>query len=137
MDGDNDLRTGRGLVVPAHGLIWTFARSSGAGGQHINKTSTKVTLTVAVEAVLGPPRLIERIRAALPAEIRVTDQTTRSQWRNRQACLERVAEMIDEAAKPPEAPRRASKPTRGSVERRLASKKRESDKKQDRRTTQW
>ena len=134
---DDDLRTADGLVVPRTALHWTFARSGGAGGQHINKTSSKATLIVAVESVTGRDISLTRIRAKLPSEIRVTSQSSRSQWRNRQLCLAQLAEILDTAAKAPSPKRRKSKPTRGSVERRLESKRRESDKKESRRTDDW
>jgi len=137
MDGDDDLRTPRGLVVPAHAMTWTFTRASGPGGQHVNKTSSKVTLTIDVDAVLGPPARLSRLRAELGDELRVTKQTSRSQWRNRQLCLEQAAAELDEASAPPDPVRRKSKPTKSAVERRLASKRRESDKKASRRTTDW
>ena len=137
MKPDDDLRTADGLVVPKIDLQWTFARSGGAGGQHINKTSSKATLIVAVESVTGRDISLTRIRAKLPSEIRVTSQSSRSQWRNRQLCLAQLAEILDTAAKAPSPKRRKSKPTRGSVERRLDNKRRESDKKESRRTDDW
>ena len=115
MDGDDDLRTPGGLVVLAHALSWTFARSGGPGGQHVNTTSSKATLTVAIDAVVGRPVVVERLRAALGDEVRVTSQEHRSQWRNRQQCLERVAAQLDQAARPPEPPRRPTKPKRCAV----------------------
>lgn len=132
MDGD-DLRTPDGLVVPASSLVWTFSRSGGPGGQHVNTTSSKVTLTVSIEAVQGRAAAVERLRAALGEEIRVTSQEFRSQWRNRQDCLSRAAVMLDDAARPPRAPRRPTRPKRGAIERRLATKRRDSEKKQGRR----
>ena len=66
MDIDVDLRTQGGLVVPGDALSWAFARASGAGGQHINKTATKVTLDVDLDAVRGVPAAIERLRRARP-----------------------------------------------------------------------
>jgi ribosome-associated protein len=137
MDGDGDLRTASGLVVPEAALAWSFTRSSGAGGQHVNKTSSKVTLEVDVDEVSGPPAAVERVRTAFPDGLRVTSQTTRSQWRNRQECLQRAAELLDAAARPPLPARRRSRPTRGSVERRLAGKRRDGEKKAARRTTEW
>ena len=112
-------------------------RASGAGGQHINKTSSKSTLTITTSEVTGPDLAVERVRSLLPAEIRITSQKSRSQWRNRQLCMSQLREMLDTAAMPPAPPRRKSRPTRGSVERRLDSKRRESQKKESRRTDNW
>jgi ribosome-associated protein len=103
----------------------------------VNTTSSKATLTVAIDAVAGRPAVLDRLRAALGDEVRVTSQEHRSQWRNRQQCLERVAAQLDEAARPPEPPRRPTKPKRGAIERRLETKRRDSEKKQGRRGTAW
>lgn len=132
MDGDDDLHTPGGLVVPAAALVWTFSRSGGPGGQHVNTTSSKVMLVIATAAVTGRPAALERLRTALGDDVRVTSQESRSQWRNRQLCLERAATMLDDAARPPRAPRRPTKPTRGANERRLDTKRRESEKKRGR-----
>ena len=128
----DELRTPGGLTVPAAALGWSFARSGGPGGQHVNTTSSKVTLTIAIAAVMGRPAALERVHAALGDTLRVTSQTHRSQWRNRQDCLARAAAMLDDAARPPDPARRATRPTRGAVERRLDAKRRESHKKQGR-----
>lgn len=137
MAADQDLVTARGLVVAFASLKWTFARSTGAGGQHVNKTSSKSTLTVTTSEITGPDLAVERVRSLLPAEIRITVQKSRSQWRNRQLCMTQLRDMLDTAALPLTPPRRKSRPTRGSVERRLDSKRRESDKKESRRTDNW
>jgi ribosome-associated protein len=134
---DEDLRTTSGLVVPSAALQWSFARSSGAGGQHINKTSSKATLTVAINEITGPEVLVRRVTTALSIKVRVTNQTSRSQWRNRQLCLTQLKEIIDNAAKPPTPIRRKSKPTRASVKRRLEGKRHASKKKESRRTSDW
>jgi ribosome-associated protein len=136
VDGDDDLRTAGGLVVPAEGLSWSFARSGGGGGQHVNKVSTRVTLDVDLAQLKGPPAAVERVRRAFAKGMRVSSQASRSQWRNRQDCLARVAGLLDEAAKAT-TPRRASRPTRSSIERRLAAKRRDSDKKRSRGSTEW
>ena len=137
MKPDEDLRTTSGLVVPSAALQWSFARSGGAGGQHINKTSSKATLTVAINEITGPEVLVRRVTTALSKKVRVTNQTSRSQWRNRQFCLTQLKEIIDNAAKPPTPDRRKSKPTRASVKRRLEGKRHASKKKESRRTTDW
>ncbi|MDA0285848.1 MAG: alternative ribosome rescue aminoacyl-tRNA hydrolase ArfB [Actinobacteria bacterium] len=137
MKPDEDLRTTRGLVVPSAALRWSFARSGGAGGQHINKTSSKATLTVAINEITGPEVLVRRVTNALSIKVRVTNQTSRSQWRNRQFCLTQLIEIIDNAAKPPTPDRRKSKPTRASVKRRLDGKRHASKKKESRRISDW
>jgi len=83
--------------VPASALSWSFVRSGGPGGQHVNTTSSKVTLTVSTAEVVGDTAAIERIRGAHPVTLRVTSQESRSQWRNRQRCLARVAELLERA----------------------------------------
>ena len=133
MTPESDLVTARGLVVPAAALQWTFARSGGAGGQNVNKVATRAVLRVRRDDVEGRAILKDRLAAALPDTITVSSQTARSQWRNRQLCQERLIEILDRAAAPPPRERRATRPTKGSVERRLTSKKKASQRKSERR----
>jgi len=134
---DEDFTTPGMLVIPTAAMAWSFARSAGAGGQHINKTSSKATLVISIELVTGPPRSITRLRSVLKPQVRTSSQQNRSQWRNRQHCLDRIAEILDAAAKPPAPPRRKTRPTRGAIERRLESKRRDSKTKATRRSTDW
>ena len=131
------MKTERGIEIPDEALQWTFARSAGAGGQHVNKTSSKATLTVATADLVGSSLKLTRIVERLGDTVTISCQESRSQWRNRQLCVERMIAAIDEAAAPPPAPRRATRPTKGSQERRLAGKKRDADKKAGRRGDNW
>ena len=133
MRDTGNVKTTRGIEIPDDALEWTFARSAGAGGQHVNKVSSKATLTVLTTSLSGSVVKCERLVAAFGEQISVTCQETRSQWRNRELCIAKLIEMIDIAAAPPAPPRRTTKPSRGAIERRLSSKKKDSDKKAGRR----
>ena len=130
---DEDIRAARGVRVKADALQWTFARSSGAGGQNVNKNSTKAALIIALTDISCSETIRARFEKSFGEEIVITCQTSRSQWRNRVLCVEQLVEKLNEASAPPPAPRKKTRPSRGAIERRLDSKKRDSAKKQDRR----
>lgn len=136
MSPDEDLRAARGVRVAVEAFQWTFARSSGAGGQSVNKTSTKATLTILLSDIQCSPTILARLEKLLPETVSVTSQVYRSQWRNRVACMELMCEKLNEASSPPPAPRRKTKPSRGAIERRLNSKRIDSEKKRNRRVTE-
>ncbi|HEY8572141.1 alternative ribosome rescue aminoacyl-tRNA hydrolase ArfB [Phenylobacterium sp.] len=110
-------------------VTWKAVRASGPGGQHVNKTSTAVELRFDVR---GSPSLPERVRARLYelAGSRLTQdgvivlvaQGTRSQEMNRQEAVERLLDLIREAAKPPPPPRKKTKPSRAAKQKRVDSK---------------
>ena len=133
---DDDLRAARGVIVPADAMEWSFARSSGAGGQNVNKTSTKASLTVALHDIKCSATVRTRLVDALGDVVALTCQTSRSQWRNRQLCLSQLREKLDDASAPPPAARRKTKPSRGAIERRLDSKRRDSEKKRNRKVSE-
>lgn len=128
-----------GLVLPEAALSWRFSRSSGPGGQHVNTTDSRAELSVDVTAL--PEHLRARAIQNLGSKlvdgvVTVAASEHRSQLQNRQAAAERMAQLLREAVAPPPPPRRATKPTRGSKERRLQVKRQRSDLKRSRRDPQ-
>jgi ribosome-associated protein len=134
------LRVSRSIVVPERELRWRFSRSSGPGGRSVNTADSRVELSldVATTTSLGPvqrARALERLADRLvDGVLTVTASEHRSQLQNREAALERLARILAEAVRPPPPRRRPTRPTRGSVERRLAEKKRRAKTKRLRRT---
>ena len=130
----------RGVVIPPAELSWRFSRSPGPGGQSVNTADSRVELSFDLAATTAlPPVLKERALTALAGRLvdgvfTVTASEHRSQLRNRQAAASRLAAVLTEATAPPPAPRRATKPTRGSRERRLTAKKQRSEIKRLRRS---
>jgi ribosome-associated protein len=127
------------ITIPDAELDWSYARSGGPGGQNVNKVSSKAVLRWAVATSPSLPvhvrdRLIalNRRRVTTTGDMILTSQRYRDQDRNRQDCLEKLAELVREAATLPKA-RRATRPTRGSKNRRLAAKKHQSARKAARR----
>jgi ribosome-associated protein len=124
------LRVTRSVVVPERELRWRFSRSSGPGGQSVNTADSRVELSVdlSTTTALGPvqrARVVERLaRRLVDGVLTVTASAQRSQLQNREAARERLARILAEALAPPPPKRHATRPTRGSVERRLADKKR-------------
>ncbi|MGH2750493.1 MAG: alternative ribosome rescue aminoacyl-tRNA hydrolase ArfB [Actinomycetota bacterium] len=135
----NGLRVNRRLVIPEDELDERFTTSSGPGGQHANKASTRAELAWNVETsrALGP-RQRERIRARVANRIdssgvlRVASEKHRSQLRNRDEVRQRLARLIA-GALVVEKPRVKTKPTRAGKERRLQQKRHRSQIKRARR----
>lgn len=136
---NRDLVISPTLIVPAAELEWVAVRSSGPGGQNVNKVSTKVELrfdlegsVVLPESVRARLRAIARTRLDAEGKIVIASQLTRSQERNLEDAREKLAELIRQALTPPKK-RRPTKPTRGAKERRLKAKRELSDKKRSRK----
>lgn len=134
--------TVRGITIPPEELTWRFSRSQGPGGQSVNTTDSQAELSfdLAGSAAL-PPVLQERALATLAGRlasgvVTVTASEHRSQLRNREAAAARLSELLTEATAPPRPARRRTRPTRASVERRLAEKQRRSAVKRLRRPTE-
>ena len=123
------IRIAKGILVPAAALEWRAVRSSGPGGQNVNKVASKVELRVdlgAVAGLSGPARARLRALAAgrLDADGRllVTSQRTRDQLRNLEDAREKAKKLVERALKAPR-PRRLTQPSPGAVERRLKRKR--------------
>ena len=127
-----DLRVSDRLTIPADELGWRFSRSSGPGGQGVNTTDSRVELVVDLTAVTGPGEAAERVRERFGPSLRIVAAAERSQLRNREAALRRLADRLDAAARPRRR-RTATRPTRASVRRRLEAKKRRAQIKARRR----
>ena len=131
----------RQLVIPPHELSWRFSRSSGPGGQGVNTTDSRVELSVDITEATAFSDLQRRRALARLAErlndgvLTVAASEHRSQLRNREAAMARMAQALREAVAPPAAPRRPTRPTRAARERRLADKKHRGDVKRQRRAT--
>jgi ribosome-associated protein len=127
------------LNIPHTEISVRVSRAAGPGGQHVNKTSSRVELfwNVRESAVLTDAqreRLLERLASRLSGDgtLRVVSAATRSQHRNREVAEERLHEIVRRALAVPKK-RRATAPTRASREARLESKHRHSKKKRLRR----
>jgi ribosome-associated protein len=126
------------IQIPLGELRLSFSRSSGPGGQNVNKVNSKVTLhwNVATTAQLPEDvrqRFLERYRGRITTDgdIVLSSQLTRDQGRNRTDCLEKLRNLILAVRRAP-TPRRARKPSRAARERRLQDKHRHSERKRSR-----
>lgn len=131
-----------GLVIVAAYLTERFSRSSRPGGQGVNTTDSKVQLSIDIAACASLSdaqrrRILRNLEHHLDGTVlTVAASTQRSQIRNRAEARERMAALLREALAPPPPPRRKTKPTRGSVRRRLETKKRRSELKSTRKRPQ-
>ena len=129
-----------GVVIPADELDMRFARAGGPGGQHVNTSSTRVEL---VFDLAGSPSLTDdekqratrRLRRRLDSEgrLRVVAQDERSQLRNRELAMRRMADLLREALAPPPPPRRPTRPSRAKAAERIDDKRRAGVRKRLRR----
>ncbi|MEV0715873.1 alternative ribosome rescue aminoacyl-tRNA hydrolase ArfB [Asanoa sp. NPDC050611] len=128
-----------GVEIPEAELHWRFSRSSGPGGQGVNTADSRVELSWDLDATsaLGPvlkDRARERLANRLVGGVlTVAASEHRAQLRNREAALARLAALVARAIEAPPPPRRATRPSRGAKERRIADKKRRGEVKRLRR----
>lgn len=125
--------------IPERELVFSFARSSGPGGQNVNKTETKATLRWDVSRSPSIPadvraRFVRSFatRITTDGELVISSQRHRDRLRNVDDCLEKLQSMLRQVAKP-RAKRRPTRPSRGAVERRIVEKKRRGGAKRERR----
>jgi ribosome-associated protein len=128
-----------GISIDEGALRFWYSRSSGPGGQAVNKVNTRAQVRVAVGAIRGLSdqaagrlRSLAGRRLTRDDEIVLEAQTHRSQLDNKLACIEKLRALVQAAITRPKV-RRKSKPTRSMIEKRLASKRRASEKKGGRR----
>ncbi|MFG2559256.1 alternative ribosome rescue aminoacyl-tRNA hydrolase ArfB [Streptomyces sp. NPDC048496] len=134
----------RGSVsLPETELMWRFSRSSGPGGQHVNTSDSQVELRFDLAATESLPevwkeRALQRLESRLVGGVvTVRASEHRSQWRNRETALVRLAALLAEATAPPPKPRRKTRIPRGINERRLREKKQRGDTKRGRSGRDW
>jgi ribosome-associated protein len=127
------------IQIPLDEFEFTYARSGGPGGQNVNKVNSKAVLRW---NLVASPTLPDDVRDRFLAtfgtrvlatgEVLITSEESRDQIRNKELCLEKLAEMLRAVARPPKA-RRATKPSKGSIRRRLETKQQNSERKANRR----
>jgi ribosome-associated protein len=123
----------RSVSLPRSEIDFRFSRSSGPGGQHAQKSDTRVEASFDVEASSALSEAQKRrVTTKAGPVLRAVAQDERSQWRNRELATERLVESLREALRVPRR-RRPTKPTKASRERRLEAKRRRSDTKRLRR----
>ena len=120
------------IRIPDGEFRWTFVRAGGPGGQNVNKVASKAVLRW---DLIGSPSLPAEVKARLrtqqrrritnEGELVLNSQRFRDQEKNRQDCLDKLGELIRQAAAAPK-PRKPTKPTRGSRAARLRDKRRRS-----------
>jgi ribosome-associated protein len=124
-----------GIKAPRGAVRWRFARSGGPGGQNVNKLNTKAELRIDPRALAGlSPSARGRLapRLTRDGELVVVSDRERTQERNRMACLDRLRAILVAVQVEP-LPRRPTRPTRGSRERRMTDKRARGEAKRRRR----
>ena len=123
----------RSVSIPRFEIELRFSRSSGPGGQHAQKSDTRVEATFDVEASAALTEAQKRrVIAKAGPVLRAVAQDERSQWRNRELATERLVEALREALRVPRK-RKPTKPSKAAKERRLEAKKRRGQVKRLRR----
>lgn len=140
MTRPKEIRVGNGaVVIPAESLEWQFVRSSGPGGQHVNRTSSKAVLRFDARHSPHLPeavrrRLLDREKSRLTRDgaLVISSQRHRDQPQNIADCLAKLSAIIERVILPPKVRRRTKTP-RSTIAKRLEGKRRRSETKQLRR----
>ena len=128
------------LEIPANEIHWRFSRSSGAGGQNVNKTDSRVEIIfkISESKTLTP---YQKHRILIQDEIKLNNgaiciavQDKRTQYQNRQLAFSRLASTLRELLKPPLKKRKETFPTRSSQRKRVESKKKRGELKKSRQS---
>ena len=133
-----DLEVTPALTIPASELGWRFSRSSGPGGQHVNTSDSRVELfwNVVASSTLTDDqrvRIVARLdRRLVAGVVTVVVSEQRSQLRNREIALDKLADLVASALAPDGPRRRPTKPTKGSGRRHLVAKQQRSATKRQR-----
>ena len=132
MSGES-IQVTRSVSIPRSEIELRFSRSSGPGGQHAQKSDTRVEATFDVAASQGLSETQKRrVLAKAGPVLRAVAQDERSQWRNRELATERLVDALREALQVPRR-RRPTRPSKAAIERRLEQKRRRSQLKRRRR----
>ena len=135
-----NLRINSKLEIPGNEIKWRFSRSSGAGGQNVNKSDSRaeIVFNVSESKTLTP---YQKYRISIHDEVKLSNgciciavQDKRTQYQNRQLALTRLASTLQELLKPPPKKRRETMPTRSSQRRRIESKKKRGELKRNRQS---
>ena len=135
-----NLRINTKLEIPGNEIKWRFSRSSGAGGQNVNKTDSRaeIVFNVSESKTLTP---YQKYRISIQDEVKLSNgciciavQDKRTQYQNRQLALTRLTSTLRELLKPPPKKRRETIPTRSSQRKRIESKKKRGELKRNRQS---
>lgn len=136
---DAEIVVRQDLWVPPEAVRWRAVGSGGPGGQHVNKTATKIELYLNFENFYDYPRWAlaqlrkqPQLRWNQRGELMVVESSERSQHRNLKRAKERLAQILREGLVRPKF-RRATKPTKGSIRRRLNAKRQRGQTKEGRK----
>ena len=135
-----NLRINTKLEIPGDEIKWRFSRSSGAGGQNVNKTDSRaeIVFNISESKTLTP---YQKYRISIQDEVKLSNgciciavQDKRTQYQNRQLALTRLTSTLRELLKPPPKKRRETIPTRSSQRKRIESKKKRGELKRNRQS---